>query len=169
MLTTSRLALTASSTRPRSISVALRLVNEAARSGRYRAGFWSSARAVWDAQLLVHVRRVHGDRDRGRGLYGARKVWHQLRRQGIVAARCTVERLMRADGLRGVRRGRQVITTKPDSAAGRAPDLVNRHFRADRPNQLWVVDLTYVPTWSGMVFTAFVWERATPWQPDAAR
>ena len=75
---------------------------------------------------------------------------------GAPVARCTVERLMRELGLRGVRRGQPTITTRPDQHAGRAPDLVDRDFTAARPNQLWVVDLTYVPTWSGTVFTAFV-------------
>ena len=116
-----------------------------------------STRALRDAELLAEIRRLHGDRDRGRGLYGARKVWHQLRREGIGVARCTVERLMRSAGLRGVTRGgRKVITTRPDPVAARPPDLVNRNFCAQRPNQLWLVDFTYVPTWSGMAFTAFV-------------
>jgi putative transposase len=89
-------------------------------------------------------------------------MWHQLRRDRVTGragrpvARCTVERLMRSLGLRGVRRGQPVITTRPDKQAGRAPDLVDRDFTAARPNQLWVVDMTYVPTWSGTVFTAFV-------------
>jgi putative transposase len=115
-----------------------------------------SQRAVHDAELLTQIRRVHADPKIGRGLYGARKVWHQLRREGITAARCTVERLMRAEGLHGVVRGRQFVTTRPDPAAARPPDLVAREFTAARPNQLWVVDFTYVPTWSGMAFTAFV-------------
>lgn len=115
-----------------------------------------SARALRDAQLLVEVRRVHADPKLGRGLYGVRKVWHQLRRDGVQVARCQVERLMRQAGLRGVRRGRQFVTTKADKAAARPPDLVGRDFTAARPNELWVVDFTYVPTWSGMAFTAFV-------------
>ncbi|GLZ55966.1 hypothetical protein Acsp07_55830 [Actinomycetospora sp. NBRC 106378] len=86
----------------------------------------------------------------------------QLRRDGITGlsghsvALCTVERLMRLLGLRGVRRGQSVITTHTDRQSQRAPDLVDRDFTAQRPNQLWVVDMTYLPTWSGMVFTAFV-------------
>ncbi len=115
-----------------------------------------SARAVRDAEVLVEVRRVHSDRRTGRGVYGARKVWHQLRREGIRAPRCQVERLMRRAGLRGARRGRAFVTTKPDKTAARPPDLVNRDFSAQRPNLLWLVDFTYVPTWSGMAFTAFV-------------
>ena len=115
-----------------------------------------SARSIADAELLVEIRRVHSSRAIGRGLYGARKVWHQLRHEGFTGGRCRVERLMRANGLRGVRRGKQVVTTKADPAAVRPPDLVKRDFRATRPNELWVVDFTYVPTWSGTVFTAFV-------------
>jgi putative transposase len=119
-----------------------------------------SARTVRDGELLAQIRRVHGDPQLGRGLYGARKVWHQLRREGgvngVAVARCAVERLMRAAGLQGVRRGRRVVTTRADRAAVRPPDLVARDFTATRPNALWVVDFTYVPTWSGMAFTAFV-------------
>ena len=115
-----------------------------------------SARSLHDADLLVEIRRVHTDRKLGRGLYGAVKVWRQLRRENIAVARCTVERLMRQAGLRGARRGRAFVTTKPDTAAARPPDLVKRNFCADRPNALWVVDFTYVPCWSGMEFTAFV-------------
>jgi len=99
---------------------------------------------------------VHSDPNIGRGLYGVAKVWHQLRRENIVAARCTIERLMRLAGLQGVRRGKQFVTTKSDPSAVRPPDLVERDFTAARPNQLWIVDFTYVATCSGMVFTAFV-------------
>jgi putative transposase len=116
----------------------------------------ASARAVKDAQLVIEIERVFWDRKLGRGISGARKIWRLLRREGIVVARCTVERLMRQQGLRGVRRGKQFVTTRPDNAATRPPDHVQRCFRADRPNELWVVDFTYVPTWSGMAFTAFV-------------
>lgn len=116
----------------------------------------ASARSISDAALLAEIVRVHSDRDIGRGLYGVRKVWHQLRRENIVVARCTVERLMRSAGLQGIRRGKQFVTTKPDPAAARPPDLVDREFTAARPNQLWIVDFTYVATWSGMAFTAFV-------------
>ncbi len=115
-----------------------------------------SARAVRDATLLPEIRRVHGDRSIGRGVYGARKVWHQLAREGIGVPRCQVERLMRAADLQGARRGKRFVTTKPDSAAARPPDLVKRDFTAERPNLLGLVDFTYVPTWSGMAFTAFV-------------
>ena len=112
-----------------------------------------SARAKRDEQLRVEVRRVHRDNF---GVYGANKVWRQLGREGLGAARCTVERLMRAEGLQGVRRGRFVRTTRPDETAARPADLVCRAFRAQRPNQLWVADFTYVATWSGVVYAAFV-------------
>lgn len=115
-----------------------------------------SARALRDADLLIEIERVFWDRKLGRGISGARKIWRLLAREGIVVARCTVERLMRQQGLRGVRRGKQFITTKPDPIAPRADDHVNREFHADRPNELWVVDFTYVATWPGMAFTAFV-------------
>ena len=110
------------------------------------------ARAVRDEELLVEIRRVHAD---NYGVYGARKVWRQLHREGIQVARCTVERLMRADGLRGAVRGASTRTTRPDPAAARPEDLVEREFSAQRPNQLWVVDFTYVATWSGFVYVAF--------------
>jgi putative transposase len=124
----------------------------------------ASARATRDEVVAAHIRRVHSDPKIGRGLYGARKVWHELRREeargrypelGHVP-RCQVERLMRAHGLRGVRRDKGFVTTRPDPAAVRPPDLVKRNFSASRPNELWVVDFTYVPTWSGTVFSAFV-------------
>jgi transposase InsO family protein len=90
-------------------------------------------------------------------VYGAEKVWRQLGREGIPVARCTVERLMRALGLRGVVRGRAFrVTTEAGPEAARPPDLVKRAFRAERPNQLWVADLTYVATWAGFVYVAFV-------------
>jgi len=89
-------------------------------------------------------------------VYGADKVWKQLNREGIAVARCTVERLMKQLGLRGVRRGKRVRTTIPDVSAPRPLDRVNRQFRADRPNQLWVSDFTYVSTWQGWLYVAFV-------------
>ena len=126
----------------------------------------ASARAQRDALLLIEIERIYRDRNLGRGLAGARKMWRLLTRQiadGVIdadlgpVARCTVERLMRHAGLTGVRRGGpKVITTRADSSAARPPDLVDRNFAAGRPNELWVVDFTYVPTWSGMAFTAFV-------------
>jgi putative transposase len=116
----------------------------------------ASVRSVRDAELVEHIERVFWDRQQGRGISGARKVWRLLQREGIVVARCTVERLMRQQGLRGVRRGKQFVTTRPEVSVTRPPDLVERQFVATAPNQLWVVDFTYVPTWSGMGFTAFV-------------
>ncbi len=119
-----------------------------------------SARAVRDALVVAELHRVHADRKLGRGLAGVRKMWHLIARQGGVDAqavpRCQIERLMRAEGLRGARRGKAFVTTKADKAAQRAPDLVDRDFSAPAPNRLWLVDFTYVPTWSGTAFTAFV-------------
>jgi putative transposase len=119
-----------------------------------------SARAVRDAVVLGRIRQVHADPELGRGLYGVRKVTAQLVREGgvdgLAVSHRKVERLMRTAGLRGVRRGKQFVTTKPDGTAARPPDLVDRDFTAGAPNKLWVVDFTYVPTWSGMAFTAFV-------------
>ncbi|HEX4911875.1 MAG: IS3 family transposase [Permianibacter sp.] len=91
-----------------------------------------------------------------REVYGADKVWRQLNREGIVVARCTVERLMRKEGLQGVVRGKKVTTTFPDPAAPKPQDRVNRQFKADRPNQLWVADFTFVSTWQGFAYVAFI-------------
>ena len=110
-------------------------------------------RAKRDALLLPEVQRVFDENLR---VYGADKVWRQLLREGLVIARCTVERLMRLAGLRGVRRGKSVRTTVPDAKAPCPLDRVNRQFYADRPNQLWVADFTYVSTWQGFVYVAFV-------------
>ena len=110
-------------------------------------------RAVRDAALREEIERVWKENF---GAYGARKVWHQLGREGTEVARCTVERLMRAMGLQGVVRGRRHKTTIPDEAAPRPLDLVQRNFTAERPNQLWVADLTYVATWRGFVYVAFI-------------
>ena len=112
-----------------------------------------SARAVRDTKLKVEIARVHAEHF---GVYGARKVWRQLHREGIGVARCTVERLMGELGLEGVRRGKPRRITTPDGAAPRPADLVERDFSAQRPNQLWVADLTYVATWSGFVYVALV-------------
>lgn len=111
------------------------------------------ARAQRDAMLLPQITRVW---QATRRRYGADKVWKELHRQRIPVARCTVERLMRQHGLRGVVRGKRIFTTLPDSLAERPEDLVQRNFTATRPNQLWVSDLTYVVTWRGMVYVAFV-------------
>jgi putative transposase len=112
-----------------------------------------SARARRDEVLKAEIARVHAEHF---GVYGARKVWRQLHREGICVARCTVERLMGELGLRGVRRGKPRRTTTPDVGAPRPADLVDRDFSAQRPNQLWVADLTYVATWSGFVYVALV-------------
>jgi putative transposase len=112
-----------------------------------------SARAVRDAKLKVEIARVHAEHF---GVYGARKVWRQLHREGITVARCTIERLMRELHLEGVRRGKPHKTTTPADSSARPADLVERDFSATRPNQLWVADLTYVATWSGFVYVAFV-------------
>jgi transposase InsO family protein len=113
-----------------------------------------SARRRRDDDLRAAIQRVW---DANEQVYGPRKVWKQLRRDGRVVARCTVERLMRAMGLRGVSRGRAwKITTHADPAGARPTDLVDRQFTATRPNQLWVADFTYVATWRGFVYVAFV-------------
>ena len=124
-------------------------------SSTYRAACrrYPSVRSRRDAWLREHVRRVHAA---NYGVYGAGKVWLALNREGITVARCTVERLTRELGLRGVVRGRTRRTTIADQHAARPADLVQRQFTADRPNRLWVADFTYVPTWSGMVYVAFV-------------
>ena len=110
-------------------------------------------RAQRDASLVPQIERVWQANLR---VYGADKVWLQLNREGVVVARCTVERLMRQQGLRGVRRGKALRTTIPDPKAPCPLDRVNRQFRAERPNQLWVADFTYVSTWQGWVYVAFV-------------
>ena len=112
-----------------------------------------SARAKRDAELRDAIQRVWQENFR---VYGVRKVWRQLRREGIEVARCTVARLMRAMGLRGVVRGKAVRTTVSDKAAPCPLDRVNRDFKAPRPNVLWVADFTYVATWSGFVHVAFM-------------
>jgi transposase InsO family protein len=113
------------------------------------------ARAKRDDELRVQIRRVY--QESFGGVYGPRKVWRQLRREGHTVARCTVERLMREMGLAGVVRGRAwKITTQSQPALDRPTDLVDRTFEATRPNQLWVADLTYVATWAGFVYVAFV-------------
>jgi len=113
-----------------------------------------SVRTQRDESLRVEIQRVF---DKNFGVYGAEKVWRQLQREGVAAARCTVERLMRDMGLRGVIRGRAYrVTTVADESALRPLDLVERNFHATRPNQLWVADFTYVATWAGFVYVAFV-------------
>jgi len=111
------------------------------------------ARAQRDDRLMPEIQRVwHTNLQ----VYGADKVWRQLNREGVTVARCTVERLMKRLGLAGVRRGKIVRTTIPDHAVPCPLDRVNRQFKADRPNQLWVSDFTYVSTWQGWLYVAFV-------------
>lgn len=127
------------------------------------------ARTQRDAVLREDIGRVWQS---NRRVYGVRKVWRQLAREGITTARCTVERLMRVDGLQGVVRGRRVRTTIPDATAEQPRDLVERAFTASRPNQLWVADFTYVATWRGMVYVAFVIDvfsrRIVGWRASAS-
>jgi putative transposase len=112
-----------------------------------------SGREIRDEDLKRQIRRVHQENF---GVYGARKVWLQLNRESIPVARCTVERLMAEMGLIGARRGVIKRTTTADPAAERARDLALRNFRPLAPDRLWVADITYVSTWSGWVYVAFV-------------
>lgn len=112
-----------------------------------------SARRLRDEDLKIEIVRVFKS---NLSVYGARKVWRQLNREGIKVARCTVARLMRELAIRGTTRGKAPFTTTPDELTHRPEDLVERDFTADRPNQLWVADLTYVRTHSGFVYVAFV-------------
>ncbi|MGW4411576.1 IS3 family transposase [Nonomuraea sp. NPDC004702] len=112
-----------------------------------------SVRAVRDTELKQHISRVRAD---NYGVYGVREVWRQLDREGVVVARRTVARLMGELGLEGVRRGKKPRTTIRDAGHERADDLLNRDFTASRPNQRWVADFTYVMTWAGVVYVAFV-------------
>lgn len=111
------------------------------------------ARVQRDGELEIEIRRVW---DENFQVYGARKIWRQLQRESFEVARCTVERLMRRGGITGAVRGRPWRTTKPAPTAACPEDRVQRQFNAERPNQLWVADFTYVATWSGFVYTAFV-------------
>jgi len=121
-----------------------------------------SRRSLADAALAETIEATFWDREKGRGVYGARKMWHQLRRDGVIGpaglpiARCTVERLMRELGLRGARRGRPVLTTRADRRSERAPDLVDRNFTAAAPNRLWVADATRIPCGEGVFWLAAV-------------
>ena len=113
-----------------------------------------SARARRDTELVAEIRRVYAE---NLFVYGADKVWTQLNRENIRVARCTVERLMRAEGLSGARRGKAFkVTTRADERQQRPADLVERQFRAPAPNRLWVADLTYVKTHTGWVYVAFI-------------
>jgi len=112
-----------------------------------------SERAKRDQTLKAQIQRIwHANWQ----VYGADKVWRQMNREGITVARCTVERLMQQLGLQGARRGKKIRTTISDSKAPCPLDRVNRVFKAERPNQLWVSDFTYVSTWQGWLYVAFV-------------
>jgi len=112
-----------------------------------------SARSLRDGKLKEAIRQVY---EANYSVYGARKVWRQLRREHVAVARCTVERLMAEMGLEGARRGKKRRTTTPDPQAARPGDLVKRRFAASGPDELWLADLTYVRTWSGFCYVAFV-------------
>jgi transposase InsO family protein len=125
-----------------------------------------SARRLRDEEILAEINQV---RIGYAACYGARRTWVELRRRQVQVARCTVERIMRSHGLVGVQRGGKAPrTTIPDRTAARPPDLVNRDFRVERPDQLWLSDITYVPTWEGFVYVAFVTDafsrRIVGWQ-----
>jgi putative transposase len=133
------------------------------------------ARAVRDDELVAKIEQVH---EVNYGVYGARKVWHELNRHGVAVARCTVERLMRQAGLRGLLRDKSPRTTRPAPETARPGDLVERDFTAAGPNELWVADLTYVRTSVGWVYAAFIldvfsrmivgWQVATSLYTDLA-
>jgi transposase InsO family protein len=118
-----------------------------------------SDRAKRDADLRPHIQRVF---DANWQVYGVRKVWRQLRREGFDVARCAVARLMKAMGIQGVIRGKPHKTTIPDKKLPCPLDRVNRHFRVPAPNMLWVSDFTYVATWKGFVYVAFVIDAYDP-------
>jgi len=134
-----------------------------------------SARALRDEVLATEIRRVY---DANYRVYGPRKVWRQLHREGMPVARCTIERLMRKTGLRGATRGKTWKTTFPDLSSPRPADLVDRQFKVTAPDRLWVADLTYIRTWVGMVYSAFVvdafsrrilgWQTSTTLRTDLA-
>ena len=124
-----------------------------------------SLRTVRDKVLLGKIRRVHA---KSFGIYGQLKVWQQLQREGVAVARCTVERLMRQHGIEGVRKGKMQRTTTPGPSPVPAADLVRRNFRADRPDQLWLADFTYIRTWEGWSYLSVVLDvhtrRIVGWQ-----
>ena len=134
-----------------------------------------SVRELSDRELETEIRRIY---DANYQVYGVRKVWKQLHREGKPVARCTVARLMRKLGLQGVIRGKTWKTTKPDTSSPRPADLVDRQFQVVAPNRLWVADLTYIRTWSGMTYAAFVmdafsrrilgWQTSTTLRTDLA-
>jgi putative transposase len=135
----------------------------------------ASARSRRDTVLIEMIKQIHAE---NYGVYGARKIWHELQRRGVRVARCTVERLMREIGLRGLLRDKSPRTTRPAAETDRPRDLVKRDFTATSPNQLWVADLTYVRTSIGWVYAAFVldvysrmivgWQVATSLYTDLA-
>lgn len=112
-----------------------------------------SLRARQDIYFKIEIKRVF---EQNKSVYGVKKTWHQMKREGFCIARCTVARLMKSLGIQGVRRGKHQKTTFSDSKAICPLDQVNRHFRAPAPNMLWVSDFTYVSTWKGFVYVAFV-------------
>lgn len=139
-----------------------------------RRGGRRSARRVKDERLLAKIEEVHAGAYHA---YGSRRVWKELLRRGETVARCTVERLMAENGIQGAkRRGKPWRTTTPDPAGKRKPDLVERDFTAERPNELWVADFTHLRTWEGVVFFSFVidvfsrqvvgWQLATNMRTD---
>jgi transposase InsO family protein len=129
-----------------------------------------STRALRDAELTPQLIALW---DNNYSVYGARKLWKAAHRAGLDVGRDQVARLMPAAGIEGVRRTKKTRTTRADPAAARHPDLVERQFRAEAPNQLWVTDLTYVPTWVGVAYVCFIvdafsrtivgWRSTTPW------
>jgi putative transposase len=129
-----------------------------------------SKRGLRDKQLKIHIARVHAT---NYGVYGPRKVWLQLNREGIEVARCTVERLMKDLGMQGIRRGKRWKTTTADPAAARPADPVQRRFNPARPDALWVAEFTYVATWVSVVYVAFVIEayarRILGWRAATSR
>ncbi|MEE1811213.1 IS3 family transposase, partial [Streptomyces sp. BE133] len=112
-----------------------------------------SARSLRDAELAPLIIKIYRD---NYSVYGARKIWAELKRQGHQVARCTVERLMKAEEITGAVRGKKILTTRADKEADRAPDRLGRQFVAGAPNRVWVADFTYVATWSGTSYVAFV-------------
>ena len=122
-------------------------------AARARDSSLLSPRAQRDAALAPKIEAVWNANFQ---VYGADKIWKQMNREGVRVARCTVERLMKRVGLQGTKRGKVVRTTVPDTHVPCPLDRVNRHFKADRPNQLWVSDFTYVSTWQGWLYVAFV-------------
>lgn len=135
------------------------------RAYRQRRGAPPSARAQSDAVLLAEIRRIHAETDES---YGSWRCWRQLRKDGFDVARCTVERLMRAAAISGVRRGLSRRTTIPQRQPVAGSDLVRRRFQASRPDELWVCDFTYVRTWEGWAYLAIVLDvysrRIVGWQ-----